>query len=175
MKLKQLWIAVLILATTISVQAVNPRDFELKSVNGQSVFNLSSAKGKYVALHFLLQTECPFCIRHTHEYITKASTLPNVIQVFIKPDTDEEIEQWARNFTDEELTQFPIYRDTEAQLANMFSIPDGYKFHNKTVHYPALILLNPKGKEVFRYIGKNNSDRFAFDRLKLKIEELTKH
>ena len=35
-----------------------------------------------------------------------------------------------------------------------------------------LILLNKNGEEVFRYIGKNNSDRFSFDQLKAKIVEL---
>lgn len=37
------------------------------------------------------------------------------------------------------------------------------------------ILLNENGEEVFRYIGKNNSDRFSFDQLKAKIIELTTH
>ena len=51
--------------------------------------------------------------------------------------------------------------------------PDGYAFHNQVVHYPALILLGPDGKEVFRYIGKNNSDRYSFEQLSIKIHELT--
>ena len=64
----------------------------------------------------------------------------------------------------------PIYQDADAKLADQFNIPNGYQFHGQVVHYPALILLNDKGEEVFRYIGKNNSDRFSFDQLKAKIE-----
>ena len=66
----------------------------------------------------------------------------------------------------------PIYQDVDATLADQFNIPNGYQFHGQVVHYPALILLNDKGEEVFRYIGKNNSDRFSFDQLKAKINEL---
>ena len=34
-----------------------------------------SSKGKFIALHFLLKTECPYCIRHTSEYFEKALNL----------------------------------------------------------------------------------------------------
>lgn len=156
-----------------SVKAQNPTDFELVSATDKSHFVLNAAKGKYVALHFLLKTECPYCIRHTNDYMNKASTLPNVIQVFIKPDTDEEIASWAKNLSLDEKDYLPIYRDPEAGLAKKFLIPDGYIFHNQVVHYPALILLGPDGKEVFRYIGKNNSDRYSFEQLTMKIHELT--
>jgi peroxiredoxin Q/BCP len=65
-----------------------------------------------------------------------------------------------------------IRLNQDAKLADQFNIPDGYQFHGQIVHYPALALLNEKGEEVFRYVGKNNSDRFSFDRLKAKVEEL---
>ena len=162
---------VFLLLIIIPVKGQNPEDFELVSATDENHFILSEAKGKYVALHFLLKTECPFCLLHTQEYFNKAETLPNVIQVFIKPDTDMEINAWASKLPYDEL-RYPIYRDPDAKLANQFNIPDGYRFHNQIVHYPALILLGPDGKEVFRYIGKNNADRYSFDRLKIKIRNL---
>ena len=67
-----------------------------------------------------------------------------------------------------------IYRDPEAALAKAFDIPFGYKFHGQVVHYPALVILDPKGKEVFRYVGKNNGDRYEFDDFVTKIAELKK-
>ncbi len=73
----------------------------------------------------------------------------------------------------EELSQNPIYRDPEGALANAFGVPDGYKFHGQVVHFPATILLGPDGREVFRYVGKNNGDRLAFEKLAGKIAELT--
>lgn len=168
MKFIRLTLALLLF--TSLTQAQNVADFSLTSVTDKSTFTLSKSKGKYIALHFLLKTECPYCIRHTSEYFEKASTLSNVIQLFIKPDSEEEIKAWANKL--KSTNSLPIYQDVDAKLADQFNIPNGYQFHGQVVHYPALILLNDKGEEVFRYIGKNNSDRFSFDQLKGKIEAL---
>ena len=168
MKFIQLTLSLLLF--TSLTQAQNIKDFSLTSVTDKSTFTLSKSKGKYIALHFLLKTECPYCIRHTSEYFEKASSLSNVIQVFIKPDSEEDIKAWAIKL--KSTNSLPIYQDVDATLADQFNIPNGYQFHGQVVHYPALILLNDKGEEVFRYIGKNNSDRFSFDQLKAKINEL---
>jgi peroxiredoxin Q/BCP len=165
------FVALLLLSTAI-VNGQNPADFTLISATNNSQFKLSEEQGKYVALHFLLKTECPVCIRHTQDYFSKAETLPDVVQVFIKPDSEKEIEAWAQKLPKEELTEFPIYRDSDAKLASQFNVPDGYEFHDQIVHFPALILLDPNGKEVFRYIGKNNRDRYSFEQLESKIKEL---
>ena len=149
----------------------NPADFTVHGVDGGKTFRLSEARGKYVALHFLLKTTCPYCLKHTQEYIEKAPTVPGVIHVFLKPDTDEEIKAWAGKLGDDTMT---IYRDPEAELAKQFKIPDGYKFHGQVVHFPAFVLLDPAGKEVFRYVGKSNRDRFSFDQFAQKMAELTK-
>lgn len=153
-----------------NILAQNVKDFTLTSVTDNTTFTLSKSKGKFIALHFLLKTECPYCIRHTSEYFEKASSLANVIQVFIKPDSEEEIKAWANKL--KSTNSLPVYQDVNANLADQFNIPNGYSFHGQIVHYPALVLLNEKGEEVFRYVGKNNSDRFSFENLKLKIEEI---
>ena len=80
--------------------------------------------------------------------------------------------KWGTTSSIKSNNSFPIYQDIDAKLADQLNIPNGYQFHGQVVHYPALIILNKKGEEVFRYIGKNNSDRFSFDKLKMKIEEL---
>ncbi|MBI1387104.1 MAG: redoxin domain-containing protein [bacterium] len=150
-----------------------PKDFTLKEINGEKEFTLSKAKGKYVALHFLLKTECPFCLRHTHSYAENAEKFPNVVQVFIKPDTVEEIKAWAGKFDNSDDVKTPmIYRDPDARLAEAFGIPNGYEFHGQVVHYPALVLLDPDGKEVFRYVGKSNRDRFDIEKFEAKMKEL---
>ena len=87
--------------------------------------------------------------------------------------TEKEIEEWAGKLLDDESTKYPIYRDPEANLAKLYNIPDGYSFHGQTVHYPALIVLDTEGNELFRYIGKNNTDRFSFDQLGDKMKEFT--
>lgn len=154
--------------------AGNPDDFTVKSATDKSSFTLKNARGKFVALHFLLKTECPVCLRHTRDYFTKAPTLPNVQQVFIKPDDDKEIEAWASKLPTDELVSNPVYRDPNATLAKAFDIPDGYAFHGQVVHYPATVLIGPDGKEVFRYVGKNNGDRLSFEALAAKVKELSK-
>lgn len=153
-------------------RAEPPADFSLRSATSDSGFHLKEAQGKYVVLHFLLKTECPVCLRYTQDYAARSATLPNVMQVFVKPDTDKEIEAWSKKLTAEEAKELPIYRDPDAKLAKAFGIPDGYAFHGEVVHYPATVLLGPDGKEVFRYVGKNNRDRLSFDQLAAKLKEL---
>jgi thioredoxin-dependent peroxiredoxin len=150
--------------------AAAPADFTVTSPIDGKVFRLSEAKGRYVALHFLLKTECPFCLRHTAEYSMKAPTVAGVTHVFLKPDADAEIKSWAGKI---KTAQPTIYRDADAKLAMEFNIPDGYKFHGQTVHYPALVLLDPSGQEVFRHVGKSNTDRLPWDKFVAKISELT--
>ena len=65
-KLKVL-IALMLVSLAIQASHANPNDFTVQSVTSTNVFKLSEAKGKLVALHFLLKTECPCCIRHTHD------------------------------------------------------------------------------------------------------------
>ena len=176
MKLKKHLLLVLYFFAAIGLaNAQNPADFKLESATDHSEFTLSKAKGKYVVLHFLLKTECPFCIKQTNSYMTKAKTLPNVLQVYIKPDDKKDILSWqAKLSSDSRASAEQIYMDPGAKLADQFKIPDGYIFHNQIVHYPALVLLGPDGKEVFRYIGKNNTDRYSFEQLAAKIQELSR-
>ena len=93
-------------------------DFTVESPADGNVLKSSELRGKFVALHFLLKTECPFCLKHTHDYAKKAATLPNVTQVFLKPDTAEEIKAWTAKL--KEVPGFPsvtVYRDPDAALA----------------------------------------------------------
>jgi len=157
---------------SLQVARANPSDFTVRDVTGTKDFKLSEAKGKFVALHFLLKTECPYCLRHTRDYARKSADNAPVVQVFLKPDGEEEIKQWATKLGDESL-KLPIYRDPGAALAKAFDIPDGYKFHGQTVHYPALVILDGNGKEVFRYVGKSNADRYSYEKFLIKLGELT--
>jgi peroxiredoxin Q/BCP len=171
--LKSLLVLAALLAFAFTSPA-NPENFTLQSATSKATFKLSDARGKFVVIHFLLKTECPYCLRHTHDYFAKGPSLTNVVQVFVKPDTDEEIKKWSAKLPSSQLEKNPIYRDPEAKLAKDFSIPDGYHFHGQIVHFPALVLLGLDGKEVFRYVGKSNSDRLSFDKLAEKVAELTK-
>jgi catechol 2,3-dioxygenase-like lactoylglutathione lyase family enzyme len=133
-------------------------------------FVLPPPDGKhFVALHFLLKTECPYCMKHTREYLRRAGEVSNVRHFFLKPDEPTEILAWAAK------TGLPtIYHDPDARWAHHFKIPGTYKFHGQTTNYPALVVLDPTGKEVFRYVGKSNTDRYSFDGFATKMAELAK-
>ncbi len=166
--------AVMIWALFLAPAAVpaNPQDFTLQAVGGPAVFTLSKAKGRYVALHFLLKTECPFCLRLTHEYAVNAGKVPGVDHVFVKPDAEADIRKWIADLDGDTSGAVTVYRDPDAKLADAFGVPNGYAFHGQTVHYPAFILLDPRGAEVFRYVGKKNTDRFHFADFEKKMTEL---
>ena len=59
---------VIALATTLAASSAAPSDFTVQSPTDGTTFRLADARGKYVALHFLLKTECPFCLRHTWRF-----------------------------------------------------------------------------------------------------------
>ncbi len=139
-----------------------------------SKFELKDHKGKTVVLHFLLKTECPYCLKYTNQYAQLAATTPDVVHLFIKPDSEQEIRAWAKKLVKiEGIKQPTIYRDAGAKLAKRFGIPDGYQFHGQSVHYPALIALDGEGKEMFRHVGKSNSDRMPRDEFVKKLESMT--
>lgn len=159
------------MAVALSLNAQENSNIELHSATDQSTFSLNEVKTDFVALHFLLKTECPYCLRHTADYAAKETGLPEVTQIFIKPDSEEEIRSWTK-YLDKDNVGLTIYRDVEATLAKRLEVPFGYKFHGQVVHYPALILLDKNGQEVFRYVGESNADRLSFEALVAKVEEL---
>ncbi len=166
-------LAILFLST-LSLQAGAPTDFTIESPVDGKTFTLSQHRGKAVVLHFLLKTECPVCLRHTHDYTALAERTPDVIHIFLKPDSSDEIKAWAAKIKKTGLADSPvIYRDADAQLAKQFNIPDGYKFHGEVVHYPALIALGADGRELFRYVGKNNSDRMKVADFTSKLAQVS--
>jgi peroxiredoxin Q/BCP len=55
-------------------------------------------------------------------------------------------------------------------LAKEFGIPDGYRFHGQTVHYPAVVVIDSSGQELFRYVGKGNTDRMKPDDFIAKLK-----
>jgi peroxiredoxin Q/BCP len=155
-----LWVALFL--SIGNLPADPPRDFKVTSAIDDSVFELEKHRGKVVVLHFLLKTECPYCLRYTYEYAVLAEKQPDVEHVFLKPDTVDDIRKWSERMDETGLKDQPkIYRDADAALAKAFDIPDGYKFHGQVVHYPALIILDGQGVERYRYVGKSNADRLS--------------
>ena len=162
---------ILLVALATSACAENPKDFKVKSAADESEFVLSDNRGKTVVLHFLLKTECPYCLRYTHAFALLAAKSPDAVHVFLKPDSADEIKKWSSHMDKSQLAEQPkIYRDPDAKLASQYEIPDGYKFHGESIHYPALVALDGNGKELFRYVGKSNSDRMSITDFSKKLD-----
>ena len=166
-------------ATTQPVAVAQPTgpvlDFTVyPAVGSTEPFRLADARGQWVALHFLLKTECPVCIKYTHSYADAADEL-GVTHVFLKPDTDEEIATWAKKYAGSDSPLPPVYRDPDAKLAKTLGIGFGYQFHGQTMHYPALVLINPQGREVFRYVGEGTRDRYYPHRLSETLRKFRGH
>lgn len=147
-------------------------DFTLKEAGGNATFQWSQARGHYVALHFLLKTDCPNCMNHVRSYMQSGEASKGVQHVFIKPDSEDAIREWSASLKDATGNKPVIYRDPDARLAESLGVPDGYSFHGETVHFPALIVYDPDGKEVFRYAGKDTSDRYPAASFVKKLSEL---
>jgi peroxiredoxin Q/BCP len=151
--------------------ATPPENFTVSSVSDDSKFTLSDYRGKTVVLHFLLKTECPYCLKYTHDYAKLAETTPDIIHIFLKPDSVKETREWLSHLDKKDLEELPqIYRDADAKLAKQYLIPDGYEFHGQKVHYPALVALNGEGKEILRYVGKSNRDRLPAKDFTAKLQ-----
>ena len=154
-----------------SLRAENPSNFTVKSALDDTKFSLDENRGKTVILHFLLKTECPYCLRYTREYAQIAAKTPEVVHVFLKPDSEADIKSWVSHLDAKGLKELPtVYRDPDAKLAKQFGIPGGYQFHGQSVHYPALVAIDANGKEAFRYVGKNNGDRMSASDFTKKLE-----
>ena len=154
-----------------TIQAENPKSFSVKNALDDTMFSLEENRGKTVVLHFLLKTECPYCLRYTHEYSQLAAKTPDVVHVFLKPDSEADIKSWISHLDAKGLKSLPsVYQDPDAKLAKQFGIPDGYRFHGQSIHYPALVAIDANGHEAFRYIGKSNSDRMSVSDFTKKLE-----
>ena len=73
---------ILLLFLSASLMAQLPGKIKLKSATDNKEFNLAIEKGKFVALHFLLKTECPYCIRHTQDYFKNKSIFAATVFLF---------------------------------------------------------------------------------------------
>jgi peroxiredoxin Q/BCP len=167
--------SVVLIAPVLMAQNTPPKDFTVESPTHKESFTLSEAKGKTVVLHFLLKTECPLCLRYTQTYAKQSKDRSDVVHVFLKPDSVAEIKKWASHLDAKSLKKSPvIYRDADAKLAKAYGIPDGYAFHGESVHYPATVVLNEQGEELFRYVGKSNADRLSYEDFEKRLADKTK-
>src|SRR6185503_18045315 len=84
-----------LVATSIANVAATSAAPDFTVNSGANSFRLSEARGKFVALHFLLKTECPYCQRYVADAARRAPDVAGVTHIFLKPDSEEEIKTWS--------------------------------------------------------------------------------
>ena len=140
---------------------------------GDHRFDSATVTKGLIAVHFLLKTECPYCMKHTRDYARRSAEVAGVRHIFLKPDDAAAVDAWRTQAVGGEPA-IDIYRDADAALATGFGIPDGYSFHGETVHFPATVVIDAAtGKELFRHVGTSNADRLAFDDFAKKVAAAT--
>lgn len=147
--------------------------FTLPAISGGDDFDLSEtlAGGEWVALHFLLKTDCPLCLTYTMRFHDARESFPGVRHVFIKPDDERIAKRWvntARVFAKDLPT---IHRDPDAALAKQLNVRFGHPFHGEITHYPCLVLIAPDGRERWRYTGSSTFERATLKQFTAAYEE----
>ena len=94
-------------------------NFVVESPTHGTRFALADQKGKVLALHFLLKTECPNCLKLAHDYSQLEASNPDVVHLFLKPDSTDEIKVWAANISQEGLKSLPVVYRTPGWQKNL--------------------------------------------------------
>ncbi len=115
-------------------------DFELRS--GDKSFKSRQAARRVNALHFLLKTECPYCLRYAQEYAAQAPSVAGVTHIFIKPDAEADIAAWQGSSQRPGRQASDLSRRRRQGRA-AFGLAADFDFHGTKSNHPALILLGP--------------------------------
>jgi peroxiredoxin/YHS domain-containing protein len=140
----------------------------LTAITDHHTFSLADSKGKYLALHFLTKTDTPECTKFVQDFLRAAPTVAGVMHVFIKPDSEGEVKAWSAQFNDDAAS---IFLDPDGALAQDLNVPTGLSINGTTSTYPATIVFDMDGKELFRYEGKAHHDHLTFDDFKRQLED----
>lgn len=135
-------------------------------------FDSTQAKGSLIAVHFLLGDECPFCMKLLNEYTASAASVAGVRHVFVQNISKEAFEKKLATLPEDQKAS--LFRDVDGALSKRFNVKGGYQFHGMVMNYPALVLVNDSGKELYRYTGTSNADRLKFTDFSKKVAELTR-
>ncbi len=124
-------------------------------------FESKDALGSYLAIHALPAGECSDCMKSMNEHLAQAETVAGVRHIFVRAVPTSEFTAFLGEFR--EPATIPLYRDEGGALtAQLRVVPsDG----------PALIVLDPRGVEIQRWIGQSASEHPSFAALVKKITE----
>ncbi len=143
-----------------------PPNFTVAS--GDETFRLADARGRFVALHYLPKGECADCRRTIAEAVRRGPEVAGVVHVFIKPDSEDAVRMWAERLKADGVSA-TIFPDANGEVAKQLELPPAYASDDHAADEPALVLLDPKGNECFRYVDGASADRLSFDRFAREV------
>lgn len=149
--------------------AAAPKDFVLPSVPEGEDFRLESARGRVVALHFLVQGDQQPSANFVRTLVARMRDMAGVEHVFIRDESLRRVEVWRQGLMAEPPV---VHRDEGGALAQAYGVPEGLRTGTVTVRYPATILLGFDGLERFRYVGEGADDYVPMELLLEEIERL---
>lgn len=143
----------------------------LSAATDSHPFMIADAKGHYLALHFLTKTDTTECTAFVREYLRAAPGVAGVMHVFIKPDEQSEVKVWSMQFKNDAAA---IFVDKDSALANDLKVPGGLAIASTTSNFPATIVFDREGRELFRHVGKSHDDHMLFTEFAARINGKTK-
>lgn len=137
---------------------------------GQS-FSSASARGRFLAIHFLLNADSPANAALVREYTLHAPELAGTTHIFIRAGSAEEFRSMLAGLPPTAAKQ--SFRDVDSKLAARLNVPGGFEFHGRTINHPALILLDASGNEIFRQVFDADANRLHFTQFAAKLADLS--
>lgn len=115
-----------------------------------------SRKKKNLLLVFFRTGNCGVCVAQLIEFSQKIEEMEATNTAVLAMSVDDAITQ--RRTSEKIEDKFPIVLDPDAEVTKRF---DAFNPDEKLAR-PSLFLLDPKGKVLYRYVGKDLHDRPAY-------------
>lgn len=126
-------------------------------------FDSDSARGSWLAIHFLPALGSPQSKSLVKEYTDGAATIAGLSCIFVTAESAESFRTAAAALADGGAA---AYRDSDGSLARRFSI-------GTTLTAPVLLVVDPVRHELFQHSGKSASDHLAFSEFAGKLAAAT--
>jgi YHS domain-containing protein len=156
-----------------TAKEIQPADHAVDFTVGDSAqrFRSRDALGRYLAIHWLPPGACESCARRVGEFAKSIPTLAGVRHVFVRSMGSAEFDAFLGEIPDAAALQ--IHRD-DGTLASLLKLGSAAESGSREASSPALVLLDPQGREVHRWIGRSVEEGPSFASLAAKLGQLTR-
>ena len=139
---------------------------------GSAVFDSASARGRVLVVHVLSGRVSQANAAYLKDLAKAASTVAGVTHVIVQNASEADFR--ATVATAPESLVHSMYRDSSGAAEQLLHLEGTIDADGASVAAPAVLVLDPAGKELYRRIGKKDTDRDSATALAKKIGELTR-